>query len=121
LKELVTNPDPYASGPERQAELLDCLLYSIMHHSLTTDKKRPGCFIQQEDLENILRIQKQYLDTAKTVGVLDYMSGLIGNMAKTPYIHPFQRIREEKEKFEAAGFVRPPLHPEKDPERTEGN
>ena len=74
LERVLTNPSPHINALERQADLLDCLLYAVMRRNLNHDKEY-GSF-DKDGLEMTLRIQKQCLDTLKASGTVSYMQAI---------------------------------------------
>jgi hypothetical protein len=74
LERILTNPSPHLSSLERQGDLLDCLLYTIMRRNLHTDKNNG--YFDQDNVEFALRIQKQYVETVKAAGAIAYMQSI---------------------------------------------
>ncbi len=66
---------------QRQAALLNDLLYAVMRKNMERDVRRG--FFDDDRLALALRIQKQCVDTLKAASAIEYMRGLSGG-APTP-------------------------------------
>jgi len=105
LERILESPSPHLSAMERQVDLLDCLLYSVMRRNLSKDKKN-GSF-NAESLEMALRIQKQCMDTMKASSTVEYMQ-CIASAAAGVYpprvygetVHPLPPPPENEEQKE---------------------
>ncbi len=71
LERILENPSQDHDRLDRQSDLLDCLLYTIMRHNLRQDKEN-GTF-SEDALNMALRIQKQSMDTMKASATVNYM------------------------------------------------
>ena len=74
LERILTAPSPHINALERQADLLDCMLYAVMRHNLSRDKE--GGAFSPDAIALALRIQKQGMDTAKAAGAVAYMQSI---------------------------------------------
>jgi hypothetical protein len=74
LENILANPDMEIPALERQGDLLDCILYTLLRRNLRRDRKRGT--IDFENLENAMRIQKQCVDTLKASAAIDYMDAV---------------------------------------------
>ena len=95
LERVLSDPSPHINPLERQADLLDCLLYAVMRRNLSKDKES-GNF-SESGIALALRIQKQGMDTAKAAGALSYMNaiaslhaGVYPPMAQPPLPTPLE-------------------------------
>ncbi len=93
LDRILTHPDPDTEKMDRQADLLDCMLYTVMRHGL--HKNKESGTIDYDQIDMALRIQKQCMDTVKTASTIEYMqsitsisTGIYPPLYKEPLIPP---------------------------------
>lgn len=85
LEDTLQNPDFDVPALERQGALLDCIVYTLLRRNLRRDKKNGT--IDRDDLEHVMRIQKQCVDTLKASAAIDYMNTLVPGQRIIRHIH----------------------------------